>query len=260
MKALVFDLDDTLLNSAKEIGPQTQMALDEWLASGRVVCFATSRPVRWVRKFIPKELFRSCEIITMNGAVLHSGGERVYKSPVVSAAARSMVQHYPRGEEIYFSLEKEGEDFSANASSSDKELWERHAATRDMVTGLDEVDFGAVSKMTLNGLGKRIDHLVPWLKHMGVEPILSDEGTFINVVASGIDKSATLARCLERRQWARSDFAVFGDDLPDIKMMKLSDHAVAMGNAKPEVKAVAHEIIGHCDDDCIGPYLRRWLL
>ena len=84
------------------------------------------------------------------------------------------------------------------------------------------------------------------------------DGTLINIVARGVDKSTTLARHLVAKGWRR-EIAVFGDDRPNIKMMRLSGHAVAMGNAKPEVKAVAHHVTGHCDEDAIDHYIQKWL-
>lgn len=259
MKALVFDLDDTLLNSAKEIGPRTRSALDKWLASGREIVLATSRPIRKVRAFLPAELLRVCEIITMNGAVQHSRGKPTYKAPGVGEAARRLIERYPMGHPIHVTLEIDGEQFAANYDSTDEELMRWNAATPDMVMTLEEVDYTQVAKIALSRWGRHMQDQIPWLAGLGCDLILAENGTFINVVAPGVDKSTTLARHFAAKGWGRSDVAVFGDDLPDIKMMRLSDHAVAMANAKSEVKAVAHQLIGHCDEDAIGPFLERWL-
>jgi len=101
--------------------------------------------------------------------------------------------------------------------------------------------------------------LMPWLGALECDLIMAEDGKFINVVARGVDKAPTLRRYLDARGWGRAEVAIFGDDLPDIKMMALTDHAVAMANAKPEVKAAAHHILGHCDADEIGPYVEQWL-
>ncbi len=47
----------------------------------------------------------------------------------------------------------------------------------------------------------------------------------------------------------------FGDDLADIGSLKLCGTGVAMGNALPEVKAVADITIGTNDEDGIADYL-----
>lgn len=259
MKALVFDLDDTLLNSAKEIGPRTLTALDEWLASGRMICFVTARPIRKVREFLPGELYRSCEIVSMNGAVQHSEGMQVYKARSLGDVARHIAERFPDGHEVHITVELCGEKFAANYYSSDEELRQWNAATRDMLIPLDAVDFDQVGKIALSRLGPPVNDLLPSMSNLDCVLILTEGNKYMTIMPCGVDKSSGLSRWLAKENLSRSDFAVFGDELPDVRMMQLSDHAVAMGNAIPQVKAVAREVIGHCDDDCIGPYLRRWL-
>lgn len=56
-----------------------------------------------------------------------------------------------------------------------------------------------------------------------------------------------------------SDVIAFGDDLPDIGMLKLCGTGVAMGNAVAEVKAAADIVIGTNDEDGIAEYLLNYL-
>ena len=50
---------------------------------------------------------------------------------------------------------------------------------------------------------------------------------------------------------------VFGDNLNDIPMMKVADVAVAVNNALPEVKAIAHHIIGSNTADAVARFIER---
>lgn len=259
MKALVFDLDDTLLNSAKEIGPRTRRAMDAWLAGGREIVIATSRPIRKVRAFLPEDYFLRCEIVTMNGAARHFAGGQIHKAPGLGDAGKAIAVQFPYGHSVQVTAEIDGEEFATNYHSTDEELMQWNAATRDMVLEMERIDFERMSKIALSRWGPHMDDLMPWLNSLGCEVIVCEGGTFINVVASGVDKSTALMDLFSDRGWGRGDVAVFGDDLPDIKMMTLTDHAVAMANASDEVKAVAHHVIGHCNDDCIGPYIEQWL-
>jgi len=56
---------------------------------------------------------------------------------------------------------------------------------------------------------------------------------------------------------ALEDVIAFGDDLPDIGMLKLCGTGVAMGNALAEVKAAADVVIGTNDEDGIAAYLMK---
>ena len=56
------------------------------------------------------------------------------------------------------------------------------------------------------------------------------------------------------------DVTAFGDDAPDIGMLKLCGTGVAMGNAIDCVKEVADIVIGSNDDDGIAEYLTEEIL
>ncbi|HET6487607.1 MAG TPA: HAD hydrolase family protein, partial [Spirochaetia bacterium] len=48
---------------------------------------------------------------------------------------------------------------------------------------------------------------------------------------------------------------VFGDDVNDMPMFRIASRAVAVRNAIPEVKALAHEVIGTNEEDSV----LRWI-
>ncbi|MDB6095487.1 MAG: Cof-type family hydrolase [Verrucomicrobia bacterium] len=256
LKVLVFDLDDTLLDRRKQIGPETMAALLDWIQAGRKICIATSRPYRAVKLFVTKPLLDSCEVISLNGAIQHSAGKVVHRASLLGEVARQIVTEFPSRADVHFSIEWDGEHFATNANYSDAELLAHQSATPALLVALDQVDYRCVSKIAIDGLGRRIDDLVAWIDRLQVRAIPCLDGTFLNVVDQQVDKSAALQRVMAERGWHRGDVAVFGDDLPDIGMMQLSDHAVAMENARKEVKAVAHVTIEDCDRDAIGRYVR----
>lgn len=77
---------------------------------------------------------------------------------------------------------------------------------------------------------------------------------FLEVFAPGTSKAAAI------RQLAKSIGAerivVFGDNLNDIPMLRCADVAVAVENAYPEVKQMAHVVIGPNSSDSVA----RWIL
>lgn len=56
-------------------------------------------------------------------------------------------------------------------------------------------------------------------------------------------------------QNSEKDVIVFGDDVPDIEMMKIAGVAVAMGNSKNIVKAKANFVIGDCNSNTIAKFI-----
>lgn len=80
------------------------------------------------------------------------------------------------------------------------------------------------------------------------------EQTWCEVTPLGADK-ATAA--LDLRAAAGADrLVVFGDNVNDLRMFAVADHALAVADARPEVRAAADEVIGRSDDDAVA----RWLL
>jgi 5-amino-6-(5-phospho-D-ribitylamino)uracil phosphatase len=48
---------------------------------------------------------------------------------------------------------------------------------------------------------------------------------------------------------------VFGDEINDVPMFQVAGRAVAVGNAVPELKRIAHEVIGPHDQDSVIEYI-----
>ena len=56
-----------------------------------------------------------------------------------------------------------------------------------------------------------------------------------------------------------AEIVAFGDDAPDIGMLRLCGLGVAMGNAIPAVKVAADVVIGTNDEDGIAEWLEEWM-
>jgi Cof subfamily protein (haloacid dehalogenase superfamily) len=257
MKAYVFDLDGTLLNHQKQVGSDTRQELLRRTAAGDLLILATSRPIRVVRHFIDPILLQQSIVITLNGAVHHDTHGNAYQHSYLGKPGRSAIKAALKYDHTHFSVEIQGEAFATNVAYSDAELFTVHRATRDMIIPLNQLAHHTVSKIAVDGLTTDLTPLMHTIAGMGLAVIPCLEGTFLNVVAPGMDKSTTLRMVLDEHRVSRENVLVFGDDIPDIEMMKMAGISVAMGNAIPEVKAVADIIIGDCDEDGIGIFLRR---
>ena len=73
------------------------------------------------------------------------------------------------------------------------------------------------------------------------------------------DKGLALAQLAEAMGVAMSETAAFGDYLNDLGMLRAAGHAVAMGNAHEDVKAVADEVVGTNTDGAAVARLAKWL-
>ncbi len=70
-------------------------------------------------------------------------------------------------------------------------------------------------------------------------------------------KDRAIAQMKERYGLSESRLVVFGDQMNDLKMFQLADHAVAVANAVSELKEHADEVIGHHTEGSVVRYLQN---
>ncbi len=257
MNIFVFDLDDTLLDRDKRVGLDTKRELMNRSDQGDAIVFASSRPIRAIRQFIEDNLLATATIISLNGAVRHSLNGTTKRYSAIGDRVGNLINDLKTVHNIHFSIELLGEEFATNATYTTEELMTEQSATPDMTRAINEIKFSEISKIALDGLGQNIMFLIPQLERIGLYPIPCNDGTFLNVVDPNVDKSITLERTVLSLGHVDPDIYVFGDDIPDIRMMKFATRSIAMKNARHEVKKIADDIIGDCDDDSIGAYIRN---
>lgn len=86
----------------------------------------------------------------------------------------------------------------------------------------------------------------------------SDSGRWIQIMSHAARKESALAHLLRARGIAPDQTVVFGDDAPDIGMLKTFKHSVAMGNASEAVKAAATHVTLTNDEEGITYALREY--
>ena len=84
--------------------------------------------------------------------------------------------------------------------------------------------------------------------------IFDDSEGYLEIFTAGTSKAAAIRNLAH--QVGAERIVVFGDNRNDIAMLQAADHSVAVGNAFPEVKAVASEVIGSNTADSVA----RWIL
>ncbi len=83
--------------------------------------------------------------------------------------------------------------------------------------------------------------------------IFLPETGLIDLYAPGVSKAAAVESLA--REVRADRIVVFGDNLNDLPMMRVADHAVAVENALDQVKAQADEVIGSNRTDAVVRYI-----
>jgi 5-amino-6-(5-phospho-D-ribitylamino)uracil phosphatase len=88
---------------------------------------------------------------------------------------------------------------------------------------------------------------------------VTDGGQFCQIAHASVSKLDAMRFVLGRWKLGMENVIAFGDDVVDLDLIEESGIGVAMGNAIPEVKAVADLIAKSNDEDGVAEVL-EWLL
>lgn len=80
---------------------------------------------------------------------------------------------------------------------------------------------------------------------------------YFEIMPEGVNKGSALRELCDIMKIPLANTYVIGDYYNDLDMMRAAGHAVAMDNAPEDVKAVAKEITGNCNDGGVGQFLYK---
>jgi hydroxymethylpyrimidine pyrophosphatase-like HAD family hydrolase len=85
--------------------------------------------------------------------------------------------------------------------------------------------------------------------------IFGEKTGLLELFAPGVSKAEAVKQLAQDVEADR--VVVFGDNLNDIPMMQVADVAIAVENALPEVKAIAHKVIGANTTDAVARFIEE---
>ncbi len=277
IKAIVLDMDGTLLNDKKEITPKTKEALIQAQGQGIKVILASGRPLNAMNEFA-KQLAMDHHhglLIGYNGACVSDTQDFsiLYESPIPHDKVVRLLDHLKQFDATPLIVQ----DDKLHISRHDKPILKidekttfnvieyevgggnfnlvKHDRLQDSLTGkihkvLASMDYD-VLRNNLEALTKPFD------KELNAVISFACYLEYTNI---GVDKAHTLAIVLEQLQIHPDEVLVFGDSFNDITMMELSKYPVAMANAVQQAKEVAWKIADSNNEDGIAKILNRYLL
>ena len=89
---------------------------------------------------------------------------------------------------------------------------------------------------------------------------MRSQAYYCDVTPPGIDKGRLVDLLAERLAVPQEEIAVLGDMGNDVEMFRRAGFAIAMGNATPDVKALAQAITLSNDEDGFAVAIERHVL
>ena len=264
---VVSDLDGTLLTSKAELSPFTTAALTDLIGRGMCFTVATARTPVSAMKLLGALPLR-VPLVMMNGVLLYDPAtgvnlhaelldeqsvaeiRRALRSAGVSAF------HY-RVNERDLTVFHEPLHEPLSIAFHQQRLWMGHFRE---VPSLDDVPAGQTGYISMLG---SYDMLLPVrdalaghgeIGHVFYRDVYTEGLWFLELFSARVSKQTAVERVTAL--CGAGHVIAFGDNLNDIPLFRAGNECYAVANARDELKAMAHGVIGGNDEDGVA----RWLL
>ena len=248
VKAIIVDLDRTLLHTDKTLSPYTLEVLKKCKKNGIKIMIATARP--W-RNTVPY-----CEMLDFDALSVTNGAriicnDKCTEYGISKKSAEKLLtsfRHYP--------------DFRITLETGDVAYSNKPIEDYETVV-LEDLVSVAKSEGTLKILVGIDRHDTLEI----VKGVLTEDLYY--TVANGrllqiMDKSATkwngVKAMLEINNISASEAIYFGDDYDDIESIKKCGIGVAVSNGINDVKSIADYITDSNDEDGVAKFIERLIL
>lgn len=261
-KAMFFDLDDTLLNSSKEVSSYTRQTLFQVRKKGYLLGIASGRSVPSVRCIIEK-----------------NGLDRLMDAACANDGASYWNIRYDRQESYARISRKDMEELMARWGGredmilyyhTDKVLytsgWDEQLETIRRQNGEERIaDLRSVKdpelpvRMTILFLSEEAYHAFPGVYGKDIRGVRT--GTrFYDIVAREINKAETVRKIMREYGSELKHVLFFGDSDNDVELIRSCGIGVAMKNADKKVKDAADLITEYDNDyDGVARFLDQYL-
>lgn len=265
----VTDLDGTLLNDKSVISGTSRKLLNELCEAGALISYATARTPATVT-----EIFRGINMnipgIVMTGAAMYDMNSHEYLFPKFLRnedvkKALSVFDNYNIYPFVYIwrSDNKLHAFHPEQMNEGEREFYEIrrdmglkkfHLYDSPMNDDFDHVFliFCVNERDLLIPIVDKLEEVIDY-KVSYYNDIFRPGSGFLEVFAPGVDKASSIIKLKELTGAKRT--VVFGDNLNDISMFKVSDVSIAVSNAYEEVKDMANIIIGPNTEDSVVKYI-----
>lgn len=254
MKAIVTDLDNTLLHSDKSLTGYTVGVLEKCRGVGITVIFATARSAMAASAYTSK--FRPDVFIGYGGALVTAAkGEIIRRFEMNTQISQTLIEELLRTPQVYtiYAINENTALYNSKEPIIDTDYshYRLHDFREKTKEGFLKISVDSTDKSVLDKLAER--YPMCDLLHYSGEPL----SRFANKEAV---KWNAVKAASEYLSLSTDDFIAFGDDSNDLEMIKNCGTGIAVSNAIEEVKAAADDICGANNSDGVAKWIEANLL
>lgn len=269
---IAIDLDGTLLSPQGKVTERTKAAVHRALGAGLLICFATGRNFTESRAVLDQVAHYDTAVF-VGGAMVMDTRQRVTlhrqlmepelarqvcaELEAAGHAALALQDTETTGVDYLVSAEIEVNEATAQWMKVTAAAWKRvkalstlphdHTIRVGIVAPRDEID--AVKRQLAERFGERIYQQSVFVPAYEVE--------VLEVFDPSVNKWEGIRHVARRHGIEPEQIVAIGDDVNDLHMIRYAGLGVAMGNARPEVQALAKRVIGSNADEGLAAFLEE---
>lgn len=248
MKAIITDLDRTLLRTDKTLSDRTLQALKSCRAQGYLIMAASARPIRNISRYHERIHFDA--IAATCGAVIAlPDGEKTIGIPRKSCEA--ILKNLLRYPDVFLSVETSGGLYS----NRDIPLWQP-VVYHDFPALPEGVN---VYKILASCEDRQLYQDIECLLTPDVYHTVAGEN-LIQIMSVNASKWNACRQMLAAFGLTPADAVYFGDDNDDLEPIRRCGLGVAVANAIPAVLAAADRIAPDNDSDGVARFIEENIL
>jgi len=258
-KAIVCDLDGTLLNNQHSVSEFTQSEIKRVSNLGIKVILATGRHYVDVKSVAEKLELDTC-IIGSNGTRAYSGKGEMLIMHNLDISVVEGIMNYDLPGDIHLNI-YQGKEWLV--LKDHKELLDFHKDSGfkyRKISGIEDLKIDEVNKFYLYSQDQELMQKV----EQDLKAIFSEKAdiffsyySVIEVMPKGISKGLALEELMKNEGIKAEEVMAFGDGLNDYEMLKWVGKGLIMENADENlVKKLPHlQMIGNNNEDGVAKYL-----
>lgn len=263
IKMIALDLDNTLLNSAKEISDENVSTLQKLHKKRIAVVLCTGRPINAVWPYV-KQLGLTEEndyTITFNGGmVIRNHDQKVLNQKGLTLEDFYLIHKYALDNDLPLDILDFGKVYELTdlVKSTYKEVLNsplefvpidfKELGDKPYSKAIMSEQIASLDNARANFPAEITDHY----------KIVRSQPKIIEFLPLNMSKAYGLNILLKHLEMDFSNMMAFGDAENDYEMIEAANVGVAMGNASDEIKSIATDVTVDHDDDGVAVFLHKY--
>ncbi len=254
-RLVALDVDGTVVDRDGRLGAEMAAAIGRVIDAGVPVVLSTGRSWHSTVEVVDWLGLPPGPTVCSNGAVIVSYPPQQIVKAVTFDPREVIARVAAFAPETLIAVEEIGRGYRLNDHFPEGDL------TGEMIIeDLDQLGARPVTRVILRDPARSDADFLALARQLGLHGVTYFVGwsAWIDIAPEGVNKATALAEVIHELGVSSADVLAAGDGRNDLEMLRWAGRGVAIGDAPPEVRAVADDVAPRFADGGLIAELNRW--